>query len=401
MKRMLITTLLITLIVFAAYTAAPIGCLPSALAQEGNPPSNEPRPLTVFTRYPAQEAAIGKDVAFDLSLRAGTPQTVQLEVRDLPEGWTATFKGGGKVVRAAYVEPETDASVDLKVEIPEDVAVDTYHFSVIARGDRERAELPLALTVNEKLPPSLTFEVELPTLKGKANTTFRYNVKLRNDGEEDLSVNLVADAPAGFQVDFKMTGQEVSSFPIAAGELKRLDVEVQPPDEAPGGTYQVAVLAEGGEARTTTTLIAEVTEVPGEPELDVTTLDGRLSGEAYAGEETPLEIVLRNTGDAPARNVKLSASQPTGWSVEFQPEEIAEIPSDQYAEVTAKVRPAEKAVAGDYEVTIRARPEEGTSESAEFRITVRTSTVWGIVGVAIIAVAVVVVGLAVMRFGRR
>jgi len=183
--------------------------------------------------------------------------------------------------------------------------------------------------------------------------------------------------------------------------LKRLDVEVQPPDEAPGGTYQVAVLAEGGEARTTTTLIAEVTEVPGEPELDVTTLDGRLSGEAYAGEETPLEIVLRNTGDAPARNVKLSASQPTGWSVEFQPEEIAEIPSDQYAEVTAKVRPAEKAVAGDYEVTIRARPEEGTSESAEFRITVRTSTVWGIVGVAIIAVAVVVVGLAVMRFGRR
>jgi uncharacterized membrane protein len=32
---------------------------------------------------------------------------------------------------------------------------------------------------------------------------------------------------------------------------------------------------------------------------------------------------------------------------------------------------------------------------------VRTSTMWGIVGVGIIAVAVVIVGLAVMRFGRR
>jgi uncharacterized membrane protein len=65
------------------------------------------------------------------------------------------------------------------------------------------------------------------------------------------------------------------------------------------------------------------------------------------------------------------------------------------------IKPAEKAVAGDYEITVRARPEAGSSESTDFRITVRTSTVWGIVGVAIIAVAVFIVGLAVTRFGRR
>ena len=69
--------------------------------------------------------------------------------------------------------------------------------------------------------------------------------------------------------------------------------------------------------------------------------------------------------------------------------------------MTAKIKPAEKAVAGDYIVTMRARPAEGTNESAEFRITVATSTLWGVAGIALIAVAVGVVALAVMRFGRR
>jgi uncharacterized membrane protein len=161
------------------------------------------------------------------------------------------------------------------------------------------------------------------------------------------------------------------------------------------------VLAEGGAARARTTLIADVTEVPGKPSLDVTGPGGRLSGDATVGKETPLNIIVRNTGDAPARNVKLSASEPSGWTVEFEPEEITEIPVDSQTEVTARITPAEQAVAGDYEITVRAQPEDGSSESTDFRITVRTSTMWGIAGVGIIGVAVVIVGLAVTRFGRR
>jgi len=369
------------------------------LAQDGDQPQDDAQGLTIFTRYPAQEVAIGENTTFDLKLRTGTsPQTVRLNVQNLPEGWTATFRGGGKVIRAAYVEPGDDTSLNLRIELPEDVQADTYRFSVIARGEGETAELPIELTVKEKLPPKLEFEVELPTLRGTPNTTFRYNATLRNEGDEDLSVNLVAEAPPGFQVTFKLTGQDVTSIPVAANESKRLNIEVQAFVEVPAGAYQINVLAQGGEALATTTLTAEVT---GQPELMITTLDGRLSGKAYAGDETPLTLLVRNTGSAPARDVELSASSPSGWSVEFEPKQIAEIPTDEQVEVTANIRPAEQAVAGDYVVTIRARPEEGATESAEFRITVLTSTLWGVVGVALIAVAVVVVGLAVMRFGRR
>jgi len=391
MRRIWTIGLLVTLVLLTA-VSTPV------LAQ-GDQPQDDPLGLTIFARYPAQETAIGENVTFDLTLRAGTsPQTVHLDIQNLPEDWTATFKGGGRVIRAAYVEPDDDTSVKLRVEPPSDVPPGDYRFSVIAQGENEKVELPLELIVKEKLPPSLEFDVELPTLKGTPTTTFRYNATLRNKGDEDLSVNLVADAPPEFQVNFKLTGKEVANIPIAANGSKRLDIEVKAFAEVPAGTYQIDVLAQGGEAQATTTLIAEVT---GQPKLTITAPDGRLSGRAYAGKKTPLKLIVQNTGSAPARNIELSASSPSGWSVEFEPKQIAAISSDQQVEVTANIQPAEKAVAGDYIVTIRARPEGGVSESAEFRITVLTSTLWGVVGVALIAVAVAVVGLAVMRFGRR
>ncbi len=42
-----------------------------------------------------------------------------------------------------------------------------------------------------------------------------------------------------------------------------------------------------------------------------------------------------------------------------------------------------------------------TSTSADFRITVATSTLWGIIGIVIIAIALLVAVGAVARFGRR
>ena len=114
-----------------------------------------------------------------------------------------------------------------------------------------------------------------------------------------------------------------------------------------------------------------------------------------------MKVIVQNLGTASARNVELSATEPAGWKVEFSPKNIPEIPAGQQVEVTAKIQPSDKAVAGDYMVTIRAHGDGGVSDSTDFRITVLTSTMWGVVGIGLIAVAVLIVGLAVMRFGRR
>jgi len=110
---------------------------------------------------------------------------------------------------------------------------------------------------------------------------------------------------------------------------------------------------------------------------------------------------VQNTGTAAARNIALSATAPSGWTTSFEPAELPEIAAGEQIEVTAHLRPSDKALSGDYNVTFRARPEEGASASVEYRVTLRTSTMWGLVGVALIAIAIGAVSLAVARFGRR
>ncbi len=389
MRRLLAISFLAAVMVLA------VGVIGTASAQG---PGDD---LTLFTQYPSQVVERGKTISFKLILRTqGNAQTVRLDMKNMPEGWKATFRGGGNVIKSVYVQPDEDARVDLRLEPPANVESGTYQFVVEARGERSgRVELPLELTMEEKLPAKLSLSTELPTLKGSPTTTFRYSVRLSNDGDEPLDVALVADAPPPFLVTFKLTGKEVTSLPLDANESKTLTVEAKSlASNLAADTYPITIRAQGGDVEATLQLTAEVT---GQPDLTVTAPNGRLSGEATAGKESPLQVIVRNTGTAAAYNVELSATPPSGWSVEFDPKVIAEIPVGEEVEVTAKIKPAEKAIAGDYMVTIRARPAEGGSESADFRITVRTSTLWGVVGIALIAVAVAVVAAAVFRFGRR
>lgn len=394
MRRIFVPT---TLILFALFL---IGLVNPVVAQEGSAtPTATPWPLTLFTNYPSQVVGLGETVTIPLTLRGGTkPQVVQLETVKIPEGWTVTFRGGGKMIKSAFVEPDADTDVDLRLEQPKEAQPGDYTFVLRAKGEGEQSELTIQITIQEKTPPSITLDCDLPTLRGSPTQTFRYDVNLKNDGSDELSVNLSAEVDPRFQVKFRLTGQEIINLPLPSKDTKRLSVEVQPVSNVPAGSYPIKIIAEGAEARAELELVAEVT---GQPEISITAPDGRLSGQAYAGRDSSLKVIVRNNGSAPARNVQLSSSEPSGWSVSFDPQTLEQIPAGEQVEVNATIRPSEKAVAGDYIVNITARPAEGASKTAEFRITVLTSTLWGVVGIVLIAIAVGVVAMAVMRFGRR
>ncbi len=369
-----------------------------AAAQEGQPPVS-PQGLTMFTTYPSQVIGLGESVTFDLKFRTDEePEIVTLETASLPDGWKVTFRGGGKTIQSVYVQPDETVSVNMRVELPEGVQAGVYDFRVIAQGEKDKAEMPLTVIIKEKLPPKLQFKVDLPTLRGTPSTTFRYSVVLKNEGDEDTTVNLIADGGNSFLMHIKYAGKEITSLPIEAGSSKTLSVEAEPVGDIAAGEYPFTLKAQSDTAETTVALTAQVT---GRPDLQVTTPEGVLSAQATAGKETPLKIVIRNNGSAPARDVELTSSNPSGWKVTFDPARISEIPVGNETEVTVTILPAEQALAGDYVLTLRAKPADASTASADFRITVTTSTLWGLVGVVLIAVAVGVVGMAVSRFGRR
>jgi uncharacterized repeat protein (TIGR01451 family) len=157
----------------------------------------------------------------------------------------------------------------------------------------------------------------------------------------------------------------------------------------------VKVSAEGATAEQKVTL-----QISGQGQLSLTSKDGRLSGEAQVGKTAEYTLVVGNDGTAAIDNVELSGSVPSDWKVEFNPKALQNVAPNEKKEVKVSVTPSEKAIAGDYVASFRANGR-GDSKSADYRITVTTSTLWGMVGIGIIAIALLVLLGAVARFGRR
>src|ERR1041385_4404741 len=102
-----------------------------------------------------------------------------------------------------------------------------------------------------------------------------------------------------------------------------------------------------------------------------------------------------------ADEVELSSSSPSGWKIEFDPKTVDRIAQNQQPkEVSVRITPPEKAIAGDYAPTFTVS-SRGETASTQFRVQVGTSTMWGLIGLGIVGVALLIMLAAVARLGRR
>lgn len=274
-------------------------------------------------------------------------------------------------------------------------------------------ELALPMLAQESSPDE---EVELtcqyPAAKGRAGTSFTYEVELLyKGGEAPRYFEFQVDIPDKFTASITQGGYSSGSAEIPGlmldpqksyAEKIKLTVNSYawlPPEP---GEYDITLELRAGEVKGDIELKAIVTE---KPDLELTTVDGRLNTEATADEDNYLSMVISNTGSAELKKITFSSSirgTPPGWSVTFDPEEIDSLAIGSTREVEVNIKPARKTIAGDYMITISAEPESKDAyDSLEVRTTVLTPTIWGWLGVVI--VVLVIAGLAVMfmRLGRR
>jgi uncharacterized repeat protein (TIGR01451 family) len=372
------------------------------VAGTGFAQGDTPKGLFLTTDYPSQTVRAGEVTTIRLKLtNAGLPpEPVALALKDVPAGWKIDILGGGQPVAAAMPGVSQDVALQLRVDVPKDAKPGSNKILISAKGPIAQAvELPLTLTVGTEAPAKLSIKSRLPSLRGTPRSAFEYTVTVGNDSGKDLTVALSAQAPSNFQTTFTegFGSNEISSIPIEAGQTKDIKVKVTPPRDVKAGDYPVLVkvASEGATAELRVTL-----QVSGQGRIALSTKDGRLSGEAEVGKASTYTLVLSNDGTAPIEEVEMSGTVPTNWKVEFNPKTIASVAPGEKKDVQVVVTPADKAIAGDYVASFRANGR-GESASADFRITVTTSTLWGIVGVGIIAVALLVLLGAVARFGRR
>jgi uncharacterized membrane protein len=392
---MRLVTVFLSLLLLAVASAVPAG----AQQQEAPPPV---KGLFLLTDYPAVTVRPGTASTISLRLRnyAMPPERFAISIAGVPSGWTATLLGGGQPVGAAMVSTNDSTSLQLRLDVPDNAPMGTtQNLTVTAKGEVTQLTLPIAVSLAKDLPAKLSVKAQLPSLRGTAKSSFEYQLDVKNDSGRNLVVAFSAQAPQNFETSFseQYGSQELSSIPIEAGQSKTVKFKVRPPGTISAKRYPVTVKASAEDTSADTVVALEIT---GQPKLSITGRDGVLSARAEAGKEASIPLVVNNTGTAAADEIELSSSAPSGWKITFEPKTVDRIAPGQNKEVQALVTPPEKAIAGDYAPTFTAS-SRGESESQQFRVSVATSTLWGIAGAGIIAIALLIMVGAVARFGRR
>ncbi|GGH69983.1 hypothetical protein GCM10010978_04460 [Compostibacillus humi] len=354
--------------------------------------------VTLYTPYTGLAVTPGEtiDYTVDVINNDSGIKHVTFDMEGLPKGWTYKLTAGGNAIKQLSVRDEEQLNVE--VTVPLEIEQDDYRFTLVATDQNgEKAELPFLVTLTEEGTFATELNVDQPNLQGQTDSSFSYSATLRNRTAEEQNYALTANAPEGWAVQFKSGSDSVTSVSVEPNSEADITIDVTPPENASADTYEIAVTANGSGTKAEATLEAVIT---GSYDMVLTTPKGNLSADITSGGERIIDLVIENTGTAPLTNVELSAQTPPDWETEFDKNSIPEIKPGESATVKATVKASDNAIAGDYVTTFKASAAESSAE-ADFRISVETSTLWGIVGIVIILAVVAGLYYIIKKYGRR
>jgi uncharacterized membrane protein len=119
-----------------------------------------------------------------------------------------------------------------------------------------------------------------------------------------------------------------------------------------------------------------------------------------AGEEKTVFMEVGNTGSRELTDIKLSADSPEGWTITFNPQVIDKLAADSFQTVDIKLKPADKASKGDYNIAIIAQANEMRRVSSIYVRVESSSLFWVWVGAGVAALLIAGFVIIFMRFGR-
>lgn len=357
--------------------------------------------LVISTPFTGLEAKAGETLDFSLKIRNNTAnsQKVGVSISSIPDNWEWDLKGGGRSVNKVFIDDNSYVNLDLSINIPTDTKTGNYQVAIEAKGTGVYDKLVLEINVVEVTEKDSKFTVEYPDLEGTSSTNFKFRVDLANNSSKTQSYSLEANVPRGWQATFSpaYSSEKIASISVEPNKNQGLDINIDPPEFVEAGEYTIPIIAKSADE----TLKQDLKVIiKGTYDINLSTPTGRLSEDAYAGKQKEIKLVVSNNGSADLEDITLTSWEPSNWTVDFEPKEIDLLKAGESKEVKAYIKPDSKALAGDYVVKLTARNPEDSS-SAEFRISVKTSTAWGIVGVIIIVGLIAGLYFIFNKYGRR
>lgn len=373
--------------------------------------SDEEKPerlITMAAEYTGVEVPAGEDVSMDIIFhnKGTNDENVNIRITQIPAGWDARIKTYKFTVTGVHVPAEKDKTLQFEAKAGEDIKPGKYRFRIESQTEDGRFKMAENIYVQVKKKEEKVKEAggirvttSYPVLRGPVTSTFEFRLELENKFDKETEFNMSAKAPEGWEVNFKPAYESkyISSMRMKENATKSIDVEVDPLSTAAVGEYpiDVRVTAEGERSETNLKVI-----LTGSYKLKVGTLSELLSLEARQGKPANVSIYVKNTGTAKNSDISFTSFKPENWEVEFKPEKIETLEPGEYKQVEMIITPYEEALVGDYSVNINAKGED-SSDSAEFRVTVKASTTWGWIGIGIIVVVIGGLTMLFRRLGRR
>lgn len=379
---------------------------PSLAAESKDKADRPERGIAVFTEYSQLVIPLGENLRMDLTVenKGRRDEVVSVTFASVPRGWKASIKGGQFAVSGVPVVTEKSRVLAFVAEPDRGLPPGTYTFQIEgATADRALTVSQQVIVTTEERRAAAGGELQIatsyPVLRGATDSSFEFSLEVTNKADTDRIVNLAAEAPKGWDINIKpaFEAKQITSLRIRPGASQTVALELRAPRDAQAGQYPIFFRAgtekSVAEARLTVVLT-------GLYKLDAATPTGRLSLDAVVGKPTTTTFLVRNSGSAPNRNIKLSAFAPENWKVEFNPETIEALEPGAIKQVDVKITPAAQALVGDYSVAVSADGEK-SNKTVELRVTAHVATTWGWVGIGIIAVVIGGLGGLFTWLGRR
>jgi len=354
-----------------------------------------------YTDNPGIHVTAGDSVSFSLHLAGSNAagSDVSLSVVSMPEGFTGFFKSGSYEVSKVHAGGDgEDTIATFQTTVPTDVADGVYE--IVLRAVSEAGvqdDLTITLTVSGLESGESNFHVEYPDQEGVTGTSFSYSTTIANNTLNTQNYNFSSNAPAGWTVAFTSNSTQVSSLEVESGSSASVTITVTPPEKTEAGDYTIDCAATSAKEQLSTALNVKIL---GTYDMELSTTDGRLSFDAFANKESDVTLKLTNSGNITLENISLTASAPSGWEVTFDTSVIDTLEAGASKEVVAHVTPGKDSLTGDY-VTIMNASCDNQSAQAQFRVTVKTQTGWGIFAVIIIIAVAGGLYYIMKKYGRR
>ncbi len=348
-----------------------------------------------------------KDIRVDLE-NIGDEAVTKIALNgELPDGWTVTFDPPRMPTLAAFDSERIYASV----LAPEDILTGDYLVTLWAEGDQASTEkIEIRVTVR-RVEREQTVEVRAihPSVEAVAGSDFVFEIEFKYVGDmlgDSKSFDLVPTAPQGWEVYFTPQFEKekhISAIDLKPGGVAFTD-KTRMVARAPfwplpePGDYTIVLDVVSEDMKGTLEITAVITAAYN---LLLVPAGERYDTKAKAGRDNYFSLNVGNLGTAPIDKITFSSEKPAGWSVEFTPDQVDSLEALGTQTVDINIKPPPETIAGDYMISVRASGVQRTSQKIDIRVTVETPTVWGWVGVAIIAIVVMGLVVIFMRFSRR